>query len=992
MPTDDELFTPAEVLGGFSAKRARLLLFQIESRTAYLMMESRRTVDLYLTEEIAEQQNLAFFEALGEGRELPVRPTIHDLERYALQWQSLVPHNLTLQATLAHLLAEKYRLTQRDIPHIREAVGLDSEGLQQAFQLQYHQPLEMIYSRQLGLLNWVRWRWNKLGVWLENLPPFWTAYALTFTETVGASILALPIALAGLGPLPGVVILFVMGVINTLTIAAMAEAVTRSGSIRYQGSYLGRLVGNYLGRPGSILLTTTVVAFTFMLLFAYYLGFSLTLAAATPIPPEAWAGVLFLLGIYFVRQKTLQATVTSALVVGAINLGLVLILSLLALGHFRLEHLLYVHVPFLNDTAFEPALLGLVFGVAFTAYFGHFSVNSCARTMLQRDPSGRSLTQGCVAAQASVLVLYILWVVAVNGAIAPQALTGFSGTALGPLATLVGPAVIVLGTIYAILAMGMASIHFSLALFLTVREWIPGQARHTLVLGRRQGKLMLTPRGKTDLSLTLTYLGLKAAQPQFRLGIQREGDTRHFEIGMQTTWEARNVLAEVTPKLPAQGIDLALKIVTASAESVRVQVVTSMRLVYEGGWDTLGLDVLEMAGRLDTPDTALVRWLAGRKQTSVEEVASFLDQTEQASQMMLNRLVEQGALSEAREQGQTVYQVHFAARRRRQATPEIWQALDAPGAMAGRRHDASVKKGMRLKRMKELAQGEYGRFWLGLSPLILLFLLTEWLLVKRLESFSQVVGFVGVVAVPVVAGVFPVLLLLASRRKGEHVPGFVLRFLAHPVVVSAIYLVSVGMLFLHGLLIWQDPFQRVLALLVGVVVLGTTYLMARQGAFARRLVIEIRQDSVKEDAGTFMVTDSGQVATSVIVKLGYADAERVYQTASGVIPEFPTLYSATIHIHETKAQELKVWLHRVTPEGHSEYLTARVKVSSGKDIREFQVDGVGKQFVLPLRDAIKREHQESETNLLTVEVEFTAHTREETDTNDSKPLTIWPDF
>ncbi len=32
MSTDDELFTRSEVLGGFSAKRARLLLFQIESR------------------------------------------------------------------------------------------------------------------------------------------------------------------------------------------------------------------------------------------------------------------------------------------------------------------------------------------------------------------------------------------------------------------------------------------------------------------------------------------------------------------------------------------------------------------------------------------------------------------------------------------------------------------------------------------------------------------------------------------------------------------------------------------------------------------------------------------------------------------------------------------------------------------------------------------------------------------------------------------------
>jgi hypothetical protein len=44
--------------------------------------------------------------------------------------------------------------------------------------------------------------------------------------------------------------------------------------------------------------------------------------------------------------------------------------------------------------------------------------------------------------------------------------------------------------------------------------------------------------------------------------------------------------------------------------------------------------------------------LAGRKQASVEEVASFLDQTEQASQAILNRQVAQGVLSEAREKGQ----------------------------------------------------------------------------------------------------------------------------------------------------------------------------------------------------------------------------------------------------------------------------------------------------------------------------------------------------
>ena len=229
MSTDDELFTPTEVLGGFSAKRARLLLFQIENRTASLMLQSRRAVARYLTEETAEQQDLAFFEALAEGRELPVRPTIRDLERYAPQWQSLAPSNLSLQAALVHLLGQKYRFTKQDIPHIRLALGMDSEGVRQSFERQYRQPLDMVYSRQPGLLNWVRWRWNKLNGWIENLPPFWAVYSLIFAEMVGASVLALPIALAGVGPFAGVVVLVVMGVFNVLTIAAMAEAVTRNG-------------------------------------------------------------------------------------------------------------------------------------------------------------------------------------------------------------------------------------------------------------------------------------------------------------------------------------------------------------------------------------------------------------------------------------------------------------------------------------------------------------------------------------------------------------------------------------------------------------------------------------------------------------------------------------------------------------------------------------------------------------------------------------------
>jgi hypothetical protein len=46
---------------------------------------------------------------------------------------------------------------------------------------------------------------------LESLSPFWTAFSLTLTETAGAGILALPIALAGVRPLPGLFILLILG-------------------------------------------------------------------------------------------------------------------------------------------------------------------------------------------------------------------------------------------------------------------------------------------------------------------------------------------------------------------------------------------------------------------------------------------------------------------------------------------------------------------------------------------------------------------------------------------------------------------------------------------------------------------------------------------------------------------------------------------------------------------------------------------------------------
>lgn len=230
-----------------------------------------------------------------------------------------------------------------------------------------------------------------------------------------------------------------------------------------------------------------------------------------------------------------------------------------------------------------------------------------------------------------------------------------------------------------------------------------------------------------------------------------------------------------------------------------------------------------------------------------------------------------------------------------------------------------------------LAEGEAARSWLALSPLLLIFLLVEWLLGNKLGSFSQLMDLRGVITVPVVAGVFPILLLLASRRKGENIPAFVLPFLAHPMVAGGIYLVAVSTLFLHGLLIWQDPFQQGMALLVGIIILAITALLMRQGAFACRMVIEVRQD--------------------------------------------PPL---------TQAQELMVWVHRVTLEGQSENLPVLVKVSWARQMREFHLNGAGQQFVLPLRAEGKQAGKEGprEVGPLEVEVQLATTTAEGTSPDD----------
>jgi len=444
--------------------------------------------------------------------------------------------------------------------------------------------------------------------------------------------------------------------------------------------------------------------FNAAVLLAFFIGFARVMGDVTHLPLELWAGVLFAICLYFLTRGSLSSTITSALVIGGINILLILVLSFLALAWLQPQNLSSAASSFSTGQPFDPQILALIFGVILGAYFGHNSVGNCGRIVLRRDPGGRSLLWGTVVAQVVAMVLYCLWVVAVQGALAPEELVNYQGTSLEPLAAVAGPAVHGLGTVFAILAIGMVSVHTALAPFNAVRERLPegGDASHT------------------------------AARPLF----------------------AR------------------------------------------------------------------------------------------------------------------------------------------------------------------------GRFLWCLLPVLLIFVAAEWLLFSHNESFTGVIDFAGVVGASIFAGIFPVLLLAASRRKGDMLPEVVYRWAGHPLLLVAVYLLFMAGIWVHGLVIWQNPMQRLAAVICGLLVLLMTLLTIKKGAFRRRLVVQFRQNEGDEQATSALIA-AGEAAEADVVA-SRAQGDSTYHAASGPLPGTPLLRRLTLHIGSTLAREVKVWVHQVTREGMSTPLPARL--------------------------------------------------------------------
>lgn len=704
----DPLFDRSALLHGLPARRATTLLFAIEVRTAKRVAAARSALATFENEQSSADREHAFLQAIAGGRDLPVRIRVQDLERYAAAWADFVPPDPGLRAALLHRLAEKYPLSPGVTPRILDAVGALDPPVAAAYERSRGTPVEAAF-RDPTARERIRWWRAGVGERLETLPPMWMAFALALTETIGEGILAIPVAVAGVGPLAGIALLIVLGLVNLVTLAALVEAITRTGEMRYGETYFGRFVREYLGLGSSALFTVALFVFNAVVTLVYFLGFASVLGDATGIGLGWWVALLFAINVAFVRKGTVDATVASALVIGAINIGLIFAICGIGLAHLDPDNLVG---PGGGSLVLDIGILQLVFGVVLVAYFGHTSAGNAAKLILRDDMTGRSLLAGNALAMVVVIALYSLSVLAINGAVGAEALASTTATAITPLADVTGPSVLVLGSIYVVLALGIGSIYGSLGMFNQVREWLPSRTSE----GRQAGRLR--------------------------------------------------------------------------------------------------------------------RWVAGQR----------------------------------------------------------------------------------------------GRLLVSLVPVIGLFVVLEGLILAGAENFTEPLGSIGVLAVPLLGGVFPMLLVVAARRRGELLPRPVVGVVGHPVVAIGVGTVFVVAVALHGLVIWEQPWLRVAALAIAGLLVGVAIEAVVSRRFQARTVIELVAD--RGSAATVGVVAAGRAVAATIRWAGRGGAGEVVAASTSVGPA-AMLDRIEVQLPPGTPPRLRVWVHAVDNDDASSTWPASITI--GRD-------------------------------------------------------------
>lgn len=281
------------------------------------------------------------------------------------------------------------------------------------------------------------------------------------------ALLGLPIAAAGVGPVPALGVVAVVGALMTIAAAAEAEAIARDQGMR-TGGFFGHLVTRYLGSAAGSLPTGIAGARTSMSVLASYVGLSVTLAALTGLPRVLWGVLTAVAVLVLLARGGLRIPAWAGALLGLACLPVlaaIAVVAILVAGDGDLGHI---------DVSGSE--LGAVLGLTIMLYISNVYALEIAREKLpHEDPDGRALIRGSALGTVILTVIAAAWLIATSAALHPSVLHGEIGTVLGPLADEGGALAAVLGTVATVLLLGLGMERTSVAVMNLVAEWVPGR-------------------------------------------------------------------------------------------------------------------------------------------------------------------------------------------------------------------------------------------------------------------------------------------------------------------------------------------------------------------------------------------------------------------------------------------------------------------------------------------------------------------------------------
>ena len=121
---------------------------------------------------------------------------------------------------------------------------------------------------------------------------------------------------------------------------------------------------------------------------------------------------------------------------------------------------------------------------------------------------------------------------------------------------------------------------------------------------------------------------------------------------------------------------------------------------------------------------------------------------------------------------------------------------------------------------------------ISFAPILTVFGYVQWTMYNDTASFTAPMELLGALVVPVLTGIFPVLLLIASRTKGlPATEAKVPHILSGSVILTFIVLLSFSGILSHAIVIWQQPLYKLAAYMVALMLVWMIVSLFRRDVF-----------------------------------------------------------------------------------------------------------------------------------------------------------------